>query len=205
MDRPEDIETNPITGKVYVVCTNNSLRGAPGQPGTDPANVIARNAHGHIIEITEESNNPAATSFKWEIFMRCGDPAKDEHNSYLTCDKSKVSALSCPDNIVFDRKGNLWIATDGQPNSLKKNDGIYAVPVRGPDRGYVRQFLSACAGAELTSLAMTPDDRSLFAAIQHPGEGSKNLEPANIISRWPDGDFPRPSVVAVTKADIIGS
>lgn len=111
----------------------------------------------------------------------------------------------CPDNIVFDRKGNLWIATDGQPNSLKKNDGIYAVPVRGPDRGYVRQFLSACAGAEVASLAMTPDDRSLFAAIQHPGEGSKNLEPANLISRWPDGDFPRPSVVAVTKADIIGS
>ena len=206
MDRPEDIETNPITGKVYVVCTNNSLRGAPGQPGTDPANAIARNAHGHIIEIAEESNNPAATSFKWEIFIRCGDPAKDEHNSYFAgCDKSKVSALSCPDNIVFDRKGNLWIATDGQPNSLKKNDGIYAVPVRGPDRGYVRQFLSACAGAEVASLAMTPDDRSLFAAIQHPGEGSKNLEPANLISRWPDGDFPRPSVVAVTKADIIGS
>jgi secreted PhoX family phosphatase len=206
MDRPEDIETNPVTGKVYVVCTNNSLRGTPEQPGTDPANAIARNAHGHIIEIAEEANNPASLAFEWDIFMRCGDPAKDEHNSYFAgCDPSKVSPVSCPDNIVFDRKGNLWIATDGQPSSLKKNDGIYAVPVQGPDRGYVRQFLSGCADAEVASLAMTPDDRSLFASIQHPGEGSKSLDPANLTSRWPDGDFPRPSVIAVTKADVIGS
>jgi len=206
MDRPEDIEANPVTGKVYVVCTNNGLRGTPGQPGTDPANAIARNAHGHILEITEDNGNHAATNFKWDIFMRCGDPAKEEHNSYFAgCDKSKVSALSCPDNIVFDRKGNLWIATDGQPSSLKKNDGIYAVPVQGPDRGYVRQFFSAVVGAEVASLAMTPDDRTLFAAVQHPGEGSKNLEPANLTSRWPDGDIPKPSVVVVTKADVIGT
>jgi uncharacterized protein len=52
---------------------------------------------------------------------------------------------------------------------------------------------------------MTPDDRSLFAAIQHPGEGSKNLDPANLTSRWPDGDFRRPSVVAITKSDLIGT
>jgi secreted PhoX family phosphatase len=206
MDRPEDIEANPVTGKVYVVCTNNSLRGTSGQPGTDPANATAKNAHGHILEITEKSGDHAATTFSWDIFLRCGDPAKDEHNSYFAgCDKSKVSPLSCPDNIIFDRKGNLWIATDGQPSSLKKNDGIYAAPVQGPDRGYVRQFLSAVVGAEVASLALTPDDRTLFASIQHPGEGSKNLEPANLTSRWPDGEFPRPSVVAVTKADVIGT
>lgn len=206
MDRPEDIEANPVTGKVYVVCTNNSLRGTPGQAGTDPANAIARNAHGHILEITEDNGNHAATAFKWDIFMRCGDPAREDHDSYFAgCDKSKVSALSCPDNIIFDRKGNLWIATDGQPNSLKKNDGIYAVPVQGPDRGYVRQFFSAVVGAEVASLAMTQDDRTLFAAVQHPGEGSKNLDPANLTSRWPDGDIPKPSVVVVTKADVIGT
>jgi hypothetical protein len=206
MDRPEDIEANPVTGKVYVVCTNNSLRGTPGQQGIDPANATARNAHGHILEITEDNGNHAATTFKWDVFMRCGDPAKEEHNSYFAgCDKSKVSALSCPDNIIFDRKGNLWIATDGQPNALKKNDGIYAVPVQGPDRGYVRQFFSAVVGAEVASLALTPDDRTLFAAVQHPAEGSKNLDPANLTSRWPDGDIPKPSVVVVTKADVIGT
>ena len=206
MDRPEDIEGNPVTGKVYVVCTNNSLRGTPGYPGTDPANAVARNAHGHIIEITEINGNHAGQQFQWEIFIRCGDPAKAEHNSYFAgCDKDKINPVSCPDNIIFDRKGNLWIATDGQPSSLKKNDGIYAVPVQGPDRGYVRQFLRAPVGAEVASLAMTPDDRTLFASIQRPGEGSKNLDPTMLTSRWPDADFPRPSVIAVTKAAAIGT
>jgi secreted PhoX family phosphatase len=201
MDRPEDIEANPVTGKVYVVCTHNTLRGTPGNPPTDAANPTAKNVHGHILEITEENNNHAATAFTWDIFIRCGDPAKPEHDSYFAgFDKSKVSALSAPDNIIFDRKGNLWIATDGQEESLKCNDGIYAVPVQGPDRGYVRQFLSGVVGAEVASLALTLDDQSLFASIQHPGEGSKNLDPANLKSRWPDGDFPKPSVIVVTKS-----
>jgi uncharacterized protein len=205
MDRPEDIETNPVTGKVYVVCTFNERRGTSGNPGTDAANPNAKNEHGHIIEITEDKNDPTATRFSWEIFMVCGDPSKDSHTYFAGCDKGKISPVSRPDNIIFDRKGNLWIATDGQPASLKKNDGIYAVPVQGPDRGFVRQFLSAVSGAEVASLDLTPDNRSLFASIQHPGEGSKNLDPNNLTSRWPDGDFPRPSVVAVTKADLIGT
>ena len=206
MDRPEDIESNPVTGKVYVVCTNNSLRGTPGKAATDPANPTAKNLHGHILEITEENNDHAATRFRWNLFMRCGDPSKGGDETYFAgCDQGKISPVSCPDNIIFDRKGNLWIATDGQPSSLKQNDGIYAVPVHGPDRGWVRQFLSAVKGAEVASLDMTPDNRSLFASIQHPGEGSKNLDPASLTSRWPDGDFPRPSVVAITKSDLIGT
>jgi uncharacterized protein len=205
MDRPEDIETNPVTGKVYVVCTSNERRGTPGHPGTDPANPNAKNQHGHILEITEDKNNHTSTRFAWEIFMLCGDPSKDSNTYFAGCDKGKISPVSRPDNIIFDRRGNLWVATDGQPTSLKKNDGIYAVPVQGPDRGFVRQFLSAVPGAEVASLDMTPDIRSLFAAIQHPGEGSKNLDPANLTTRWPDGDFPRPSVIAITKSDLIGT
>jgi secreted PhoX family phosphatase len=205
MDRPEDIETNPVTGKVYVVCTSNERRGTAGHPGTDPANPKAKNLHGHIIEITEDKNNHTSTRFSWDIFMLCGDPSTDSNTYFAGCDKGKISPVSRPDNIIFDRKGNLWIATDGQPTSLKKNDGIYAVPVQGPDRGFVRQFLSAVPGAEVASLEMTPDNRSLFAAIQHPGKGSKNLDPASLTTRWPDGDFPRPSVIAVTKPDLIGT
>jgi secreted PhoX family phosphatase len=205
MDRPEDIETNPVTGKVYVVCTFNERRGTSGNPGTHPANPNAKNEHGHIIEITEDKNDHTSTSFSWDIFMLCGDPSKDSNTYFAGCDKGKISPVSRPDNIIFDRKGNLWMATDGQPTSLKRNDGIYAVPVQGPDRGFVRQFLSAVPGAEVASLDMTPDNRSLFAAIQHPGEGSKNLDQANLTSRWPDGDFPRPSIVAITKSDLIGT
>ena len=60
-----------------------------------------------------------------------------------------MSALSSPDNLTFDLDGNLWISTDGQPSTFKSNDGLYAVPVAGPDRGYVKQFFSGLPGGEV--------------------------------------------------------
>jgi secreted PhoX family phosphatase len=70
------------------------------------------------------------------------------------------------------------------------------VPVDGPDRGYVRQFLSGVPGGECASLALTPDDQTLFVSIQHPAEGSTIAAPTH---RWPDGEQPRPTVIAVRK------
>lgn len=207
MDRPEDVETNPVNGKVYCVFTNNTNRGAGTNPGVDAANPRVKNRHGHIIELTEHGNDPTAENFTWEIFMLCGDPSvhpvssptpplASEDTFFAGFDPGEVSPISSPDNITFDRRGNLWIATDGQPNTFQKNDGIYAVPVDGDDRGFLRQFLSGVPGGEVASLIMTPDNHALFASIQHPGEGSTLASP---ISQWPDGDIPRPSVIAVTK------
>jgi hypothetical protein len=65
MDRCEDVEPNPRTGKVYVACTNNPDRGADGWPGPDGANPRAGNRNGHVIEITERANRASATSFGW--------------------------------------------------------------------------------------------------------------------------------------------
>lgn len=69
--------------------------------------------------------------------MLCGDPANptDAPTYFAGFDPSKVSPISSPDNVTFDRRGNLWIATDGQINTFGKNDGIYAVPVEGEERG----------------------------------------------------------------------
>jgi secreted PhoX family phosphatase len=208
MDRPEDIEVNPVNGKLYAAFTNNTQRGTSGRPGVDAANPRVNNRHGHIIEISEGNDDPAFDFFTWEILMLCGDPANVADAAFFAgFDKQRVSAISSPDNITFDRDGNLWIATDGQAGTLQKNDGIYAVPVEGRERGFVRQFMSSVTGCETASLAFSPNSESLFVSIQHPGEGSTFENPS---STFPDGSRPpRPSVVVATKtsggSSVIGS
>jgi len=198
MDRPEDIEVNPVNGKVYGAFTNNTQRGTAGRPGTDAANPRANNRHGHILEITEDRDDAAAETFTWEIFMLCGDPANAADATFFAgFDASRVSAISSPDNITFDNQGNLWIATDGQAGTLQRNDGIYAVPVEGGDRGFLRQFLSSVVGCETASLKFNPNNDSLFVSIQHPGEGSRIDNPSSL---FPDGTTPpRPSVIAAVR------
>jgi uncharacterized protein len=193
MDRPEDIERNPVTGKVYAVMTNNSRRTAAQ---VDAANPRADNKEGHIIEFVEAGNNAAATTFQWSVFMVCGDP-KNSNTYFAGFDKTKVSPISTPDNITFDRLGNLWISTDGLDGTLKGNDGVFVVPTEGPARGHVQQFMSSPLGAEVCGPVFTPDNQNFFAAIQHPGEGGSLGKP---LSTWPDRkNVPRPSVVAVRK------
>ncbi|MGB3327636.1 MAG: PhoX family phosphatase [Thermomicrobiales bacterium] len=205
MDRPEDFETNPVTGKVYLVLTNNTRRGTEDKPATDEANPRAENATGHIIEITETNGDHASTTFAWDIFLLAGDPA-DESTYFAGFPKDKVSPIASPDNITFDTTGNLWISTDGLPNSFEgKNDGIFAVPVDGANRGYLRQFFSSVSGAECSGPIFNPDSTALWISIQHPGEGGSFEEQTN---HWPDGEgSPRPTVVLVTRNDsgVIGS
>lgn len=196
MDRPEDIEASPVTGKVYIMLTNNTKR---EEAQVDKANPRANNKHGHVIELIEDGNDHAATTFKWEILLRCGDPATDTTTYFAGYDPKKVSPISCPDNCTFDNEGNLWIATDGQPGAINYNDALFKVPVEGSERGHVQQFLAVVAGAETCGPLFTPDNKTLFIAVQHPGEGGKFDEPK---STWPDGKAPpRPSVITVRAND----
>jgi secreted PhoX family phosphatase len=206
MDRPEDIQLNPVNGKVYAVFTNNTNRGAANQPAPDPANPRASNAHGHIIEMTEAGNDPAATTFRWEILMLCGDPnVAAQGAKYGDGEPSTISPVSAPDNICFDNAGNLWIATDGQINTFRMNDGVYAVALEGPERAVPKMFFSGVPGGEICGPAFTPDNQTFLCAIQHPGEGGHPNAP---LSSWPEGSQPtRPAVVIVTKKNggVIGS
>lgn len=198
MDRPEDVEPNPMTKKIYVALTNNSQRGTEGRAVADAANPRDRNATGHVIEITEAGNDYAATTFRWEMFILAGLPS-DASTFFAGFDKSQVSPIAAPDNVAFDNAGNLWIATDGAARAIKYNDGLFAVPVQGPQRGNVQQFFSTVAGSEVCGPEFTPDNRTLFLAIQHPGEGGTFEEP---ISTWPDRvGLPRPSVVTIQAFD----
>ncbi|RBQ17850.1 phosphatase [Spongiactinospora rosea] len=202
MDRPEDVERNPVNGAIYVALTNNSNR-TPAQ--ADEANPRAANKHGHVLEITERRNDAGARTFAWSLALVCGDP-NDPATYFAGFDKSKVSPISCPDNVAFDREGNLWISTDG--NALGKNDGLFVMPVSGRDRGHLRQFLTVPVGAETCGPLITRDDKSVFVAVQHPGE-TDGATPDAPSSHWPDGgeSQPRPSVAVVwhTRGRNIGS
>jgi len=211
MDRPEDVEPNPVNGKVYAALTNNSNRGRETMP-VDEANPIdssmvrsalgaeltaaSGNRNGYVLEISPDKGNHAAMTFTWDLLLVCGDPAAAE-TYFGGYDKAKVSPISCPDNVAFDSTGNLWVSTDG--NVLGSNDGIFRVPTKGAQRGRVQQFATMPRGAEACGPLLYDRDRSLFFAVQHPGEsGDATFEkPA---STWPHtDDFPRPSVCVVYK------
>ncbi|MER7346178.1 PhoX family phosphatase [Streptomyces aurantiacus] len=197
MDRPEDIEPSPQTGKVYVALTNNTDRGKPGKAGADEANPRNLNKHGQVLELTESRNRPESTRFGWNLFLVAGDP-KDPATYFAGFPKDKVSPISCPDNVAFDAHGNLWISTDGA--QLGSHDGLFGVATKGDRRGELKQFLTMPKGAETCGPLI--QDRRVLVAVQHPGEidGASVEKPA---STWPDGPgkLVRPSVVAVWRAN----
>lgn len=204
MDRPEDVEANPKTGKVYVALTNNTRRTAEQ---VDAANPRAKNAFGHILELTPAGGDHAATSFRWEVLVQCGDHTVKTTGATFHPATTKDGWFGMPDNVAVDPAGRLWVATDG--NSQAKTgrcDGLWAVETEGPLRGASRHFFRVPAGAELCGPRFTPDGETLFLAIQHPGEGDgsdpKSGVYENPATRWPDfkADMPpRPSVVAITR------
>jgi secreted PhoX family phosphatase len=201
MDRPEDIEPNPVNGKVYIALTNNTAR---TDRQIDKPNPRANNRWGHIIELTEADGDHTATAFTWEIFMLCGDGNNPDHKAFFAgYDPKKVSSIAAPDNIAFDSKGNLWIATDGQGGGLNSiNDSICAVPTDGPERGFNRRLMNGVVGAETSSLVFNSDDTALFVGIQHPGEGGKWTDnPADSLSQFPNGIPSKPGILTISKAE----
>ncbi|GHH82282.1 PhoX family protein [Streptomyces capitiformicae] len=197
MDRPEDVEPNPVTGKVYVALTNNSNRGKTGFAPADEANPRNLNKHGQVLELTERWNRPESTKFAWLLFLVAGDP-NDPATYFAGFPKDSVSPISCPDNVAFDPYGNLWISTDG--NQLGSHDGLFGVATRGERRGELKQFLTVPSGAETCGPIIT--DRRVLVAVQHPGEiDGATVE--NPKSTWPDGPgtYVRPAVVSVWRTD----
>ncbi|MEU3793328.1 PhoX family protein [Streptomyces fructofermentans] len=197
MDRPEDVQPSPRTGKVYVALTNNTNRGVGSNAKADEANPRNANKHGHILELTERRNRADATSFGWSLFLVAGDP-KDPATYFAGFPKDRVSQISCPDNVAFDPHGNLWISTDGA--QLGSHDGLFGVATTGGRRGELKQFLTVPKGAETCGPIV--QDRRVLVAVQHPGEitGATVENPA---STWPDGPgrIVRPAVVAVWRKD----
>lgn len=195
MDRPEDVEVNPKTGRVYAMLTNNKKRVA-----VNHANPRLNNRFGHILEMIPPNGDHTAVRFDWNILIMAGNP-KARHGATYHPSTNESGWFANPDNVAFDHKGGMWVATDGCED-FGFCDGLWQVETEGRYRGLARHFLSCPKGAELCGPEFTPDGNTLFVSIQHPGDsdGCSRSKPS---SRWPhfDKDLPPlPSVVAITKS-----
>ncbi len=173
LDRPEDIEIDPFTGDVLVTLTNNKPKG---------------NMHGTILKISERSKG--SKKFKFKTFRAGGTE----------------SGFSCPDNMAFDQNGNLWMTSDISGSAMGKapykefgHNGLFVIPRRGKQAGEVIKVASAPTDAELTGPFFSPDEKTLFLSVQHPGEKTKDV--GKYTSNWPSnkkGKKPKSAVVTIT-------
>lgn len=207
MDRPEWITVHPHTSDVFVSLTNNIERGSKGKPGKDAANPRNQNLFGHIIKFSEA--DATATEFNWQVFVLGGEGEGEK--------------FANPDGLYVDERGVLWIQTD--VSSSVMNDGPFKgfgnnqMLAADPVTGEIRRFLTGPVGCEVTGVIMTPDMKTMWVNIQHPGEMLNVLEnrgikksPANpnAASNWPDHQAngrPRSATVLITKNDgsVIGT
>ena len=217
MDRPEWIAIDQGARTMYCTLTNNLRRGTPNRPDVDAANPRAVNTMGHIIQWTEDDDFDA-TTFSWKHLVLAGDPDNERPEARGDI---RGDIFACPDGLALDARGVLWIQTDittdvkhrGEMQRLGNNQMLACDPATGE----VRRFLTGPVGCEITGLTLTPDGRTMFVNIQHPGEPltprDDNLEVPNLhndpahprrYSNWPDfrpDGRPRSATVAIRRLD----
>ena len=191
--RPEDVEVHPVDNSIFIAFTATASL----------ANSLFTNIFGEIVRIVEGSADGTGTTFTWQRW-RAGGPN----------DAARAgNVFAAPDNLSFDRAGNMWMVTDISSANLNggnanytayKNNGIFFMATSGPHLGTPFQFASAPCESELTGPAWTPDENTLFLSIQHPGEVNGTRRGTVVAPRgsnWPHRDHgaPLPAVVAIQR------
>jgi secreted PhoX family phosphatase len=196
---------HPKTGDVYVTLTNGSGNNAAVNSGRDP------NPYGHIVRFSESETDD--TSFQWDIFIVAGDPQYDSVN--VPADQP---VFGSPDGLWIDDRGIVWIQTDISNSSQNRADRGYdrignnQMLAADPESGEIKRFLTGPRGCEITGVIMTPDRRTMFVNVQHPGEsttfwnnqfGAPTVANPATVSSWPfgGGKRPRPATVVITRID----
>ena len=189
MDRPEWTAVHPETGEMFVTCTNNSRR-----TEANVANLRIENTTGHIIRLKDSGNDAGSASLSWDIYLLAG---AGDGTDGSTIDAEDT--FGSPDGLVIDRRGTMWIQTDGsQPDG--SNNQMLACDLT---TGEIRRFLVGPVDCEVTGVAFTPDLSTMFVNIQHPGDSGPADNPTET-STWPEGEGaarPRPATVAIRRAD----
>ncbi len=83
MDRPEDMETNPVTGRVYAIMTKNKKITADK---LNPVNTRPENHYGHIVELIPPGGagkdaDHTAETYTWDLFVLAGNPKDPKHGA----------------------------------------------------------------------------------------------------------------------------
>jgi secreted PhoX family phosphatase len=198
MDRPEWIAVHPTQAQVYVTLTNNSDRGTKSNQAVNGPNPRAKNVYGQIVRWTPKGNDHTANQFTWDIFALAGNPTLHKDAYAGSANITPDNMFNSPDGLAFDRDGRLWIQTDGDYSNAKdfagmgNNQMLCANPVTGD----IQRFLVGPVACEITGIAFTPDQKTMFVGIQHPGE---KLVP----SHFPQGGdaVPRSSIIAISRRD----
>lgn len=126
--------------------------------------------------------------------------------------------IQTDDGALTDRTNCMLLAAipgvvgDGGTKTITNRDSTGATAQQETIAGAaatvanLRRFLTGPAECEVTGIDMTPDGRTLFVGIQHPGEDGTPAAPS---SHWPDSQTgspaatvrPRSAIVAITKDD----
>ncbi len=172
LDRPEDIAIHPTTGNVFATLTGNPKR---------------KNFYGSILKIEPTGGHHTSQSFKASEFLSGGER----------------TGFSNPDNIAFDKKGNLWLCSDISTRKLLRgsykpflNNSLFYIPLSGPNSGHVYRVAAGPTDSELTGVSFSPDFKTIFLSIQHPGENSRAHKKPT--SNFPHMGHPHPLSCVVT-------
>jgi uncharacterized protein len=250
MDRPEWTGVRPMIGgfdqiEAYCTLTNNNRRGSSAtptsnrtdgsttagsaRPAVDAANPRANNLYGGVIRWREDGKTVRAMTFTWDLFIQNGDVATakaplatNDFKGSIVDDPNGSADYGAPDGIWFDPQGRLWVQTDQQGDAAGDwvNIGSNTMVCVDPNTGMTRRFMTSPPNCEVTGVVTTPDGKTMFVGIQHPGEEATAANPTQF-SNWPasqwshaadgvtplPGGRPRSAVVVITKDDggVIGT
>jgi len=115
----------------------------------------------------------------------------------------------------MDANRRLWIQTDISESVMNRGPfeafGNNMMLAANPETGEIRRFLTGPVGQEITGVVTTPDHRTMFINVQHPGATTSrdDFAAGRFTSHWPDGgeSIPRSATVMIRRTDrgVIGA